>query len=42
LTTRLWHEDDAARIWEMIRGLDEAESPDALFSAMAKAPLTDQ
>ena len=42
LTTRLWHEDDAAQIWEMIRGLDEAESPDALFSAMAKAPLTGQ
>jgi len=42
LTTRLWHENDAAQIWELIGALDEAESLDALFSAMAKAPLTNQ
>ena len=42
LTTRLWHENDAAQIWELIGALDEAESLDALFSAMAKAPLTSQ
>ncbi len=40
LTTRLWHEDNAARVWEMVRGLDQAKSLDALFSTMAKEPLT--
>ena len=43
----LWdrlHADDntAAQIWEMIGALNEAESLDALFSAMAKAPLSNQ
>ena len=36
LTTRLWHEDNAARVLEMVRGLDQAVSIDSLFSAMAK------
>ena len=36
---RLWHEKDAARVWEMVRGLYQAESLNALFSAMAKALL---
>ena len=40
LTTCRWHEDKAARVWEMVRGLDHAESLDALFSTMAKAQLT--
>ena len=40
LTTRLWHEDNAARVWEMVRDLDQAEPLDALFSAMVKEPLT--
>ena len=41
LTTRLWREDDAAKIWKMIHDLDKAESVDALLSAMATAPRGD-
>lgn len=42
LATRLWREDDASRIWDMVRDLDKAGSVDALLSAMAKAPRGDQ
>jgi 2-methylcitrate dehydratase PrpD len=42
LTTRLWREDDAADIWDMVHDLDKAGSVDALLSAMAKAPRGDQ
>jgi 2-methylcitrate dehydratase PrpD len=38
LTTRLWREDDAARIWDMVHDLEKVESPAALLSAMADAP----
>lgn len=38
LTTRLWREDDAARIWDMVHDLERVESPAALLSAMADAP----
>ena len=40
LTTRLWHEDNAARVWEMVRDLDQAEPLGALFSVMVKEPLS--
>jgi hypothetical protein len=38
LTTRLWHEEDAVHIWDMVNDLDAATSLDALFSAMMAAP----
>lgn len=42
LTTRLWREDDAARIWDIINGIDQADSLNSLFSAMANAPRNGQ
>jgi hypothetical protein len=38
LTTRLWHEENAAQIWDMVNDLDAAPSVDTLFAAMATAP----
>ena len=38
LTTRLWREDAAIRIWEMIMELKTAASLDPLWSEMAQAP----
>ena len=42
LTTRLWHEEDAVHIWDMVNDLDTAASLDALFSAMMAAPRNSQ
>jgi 2-methylcitrate dehydratase PrpD len=42
LTTRLWREDAAARIWEMVMALRTAPSLDALFREMAQAPREPQ
>ena len=42
LTKRLWHEEEAANIWDMVNDLDAAMSLDALFSTMAAAPKNSQ
>ena len=39
LTTRLCHEDNAARVLEIVRGLDQAVSLETLFSTMAKSQI---
>jgi len=39
LTTRLWREDAATRIWDMIVELGASPSLDDLFKEMAHAPL---
>lgn len=38
LTTRLWREDAAIRIWDLVMSLVDAPSLDPLFSQMARAP----
>ncbi|WP_370400426.1 MmgE/PrpD family protein [Sulfitobacter sp. JB4-11] len=38
LTTRLWQEDAAVRIWDMVMDLESAPSLDPLFAEMAHAP----
>ena len=40
LTTRLWREDAAIRIWDMVMEIGHAPSVEPLFAEMAKAPHT--
>jgi len=42
LTTRLWREEAAARIWDMVMALGTAPSLDAILQEMAQAPRKPQ